>query len=71
VTKRILVVEDQQDLRAILRDLLTASGYDIIEAVDGCEGVTDLDRAALGLTLARVVATRSPNFILEGVRATA
>jgi two-component system cell cycle response regulator DivK len=39
MTKRILVVEDQEDLRAILRDLPTASGYHIIEAVDGVEGV--------------------------------
>jgi two-component system, cell cycle response regulator DivK len=39
MTKRILVVEDQEDLRAILRDFLTASGYGIIEAMDGGEGV--------------------------------
>src|SRR6266571_5820624 len=39
MTQRILVVEDQADLRAILRDFLTASGYGIIEAVDGGEGV--------------------------------
>ena len=39
MTKRILIVEDQEDLRAILRDLLTAAGYGIIEAVDGGEGV--------------------------------
>jgi two-component system cell cycle response regulator DivK len=39
MTKRILVVEDQEDLRAILRDLLTASGYTVIEAVDGVESV--------------------------------
>jgi two-component system, cell cycle response regulator DivK len=39
MTKCILVVEDQEDLRAILRDLLTASGYTVIEAVDGVEGV--------------------------------
>ena len=37
--KRILIVEDQEDLRAILRDLLTATGYTVIEAVDGVEGV--------------------------------
>ncbi len=36
---RILVVEDQDDLRAILRDFLTASGYDVVEASDGGEGV--------------------------------
>jgi two-component system cell cycle response regulator DivK len=37
--KRILVVEDQEDLRAILRDFLTATGYAVIEAVDGVEAV--------------------------------
>ena len=39
MNKRILVVEDQEDLRAILRDFLSASGYAVIEAVDGAEGV--------------------------------
>jgi two-component system cell cycle response regulator DivK len=40
MSKRILVVEDQDDNRQILRDLLTASGYELIEAVDGEQGVT-------------------------------
>jgi len=35
MTKRILVVEDQDDLRGILRDLLTGSGYEVAEATDG------------------------------------
>jgi DNA-binding response OmpR family regulator len=39
MTKRILVVEDQEDLRGILRDLLTESGYDVVEAADGRTGV--------------------------------
>ena len=39
MTKRILVVEDQADLRGILRDLLTGSGYDVVEASDGRDGV--------------------------------
>jgi two-component system, cell cycle response regulator DivK len=39
VTKRILVVEDQEDLRGILRDLLAGSGYDVAEATDGRDGV--------------------------------
>ena len=37
--KRILVVEDQEDLRGILRDLLTGSGYEMLEAGDGEAGV--------------------------------
>ena len=39
MTKRILVVEDQDDLRAIVRDLFEASGFEVIEAADGGEGV--------------------------------
>jgi two-component system, cell cycle response regulator DivK len=39
MTKRILVVEDQEDLRGVLRTLLTGSGYEMIEAADGREGV--------------------------------
>jgi two-component system cell cycle response regulator DivK len=39
MTKRILVVEDQEDLRGVLRDLLTGSGYAVAEAADGQAGV--------------------------------
>jgi CheY-like chemotaxis protein len=39
MSKRILVVEDQQDLRGVLRDLLTGSGYTVIEAGDGEAGI--------------------------------
>ena len=39
MTKRILVVEDQEDNRQILRDVLGSVGYDIIEAGDGEAGV--------------------------------
>jgi two-component system, cell cycle response regulator DivK len=35
MTKRILVVEDQEDNRRILRDLLNSADYEIIEAEDG------------------------------------
>ena len=37
--KRILVIEDTDDNRRILRDLLTASGFEVIEATDGATGV--------------------------------
>ena len=39
MTKRILIIEDQEDNRTILRDLLSTAGYALIEAVDGHEGV--------------------------------
>jgi two-component system, cell cycle response regulator DivK len=40
VSKRILAVDDQEDNRRILRDLLTSVGYEVIEAVTGEEAVT-------------------------------
>ena len=39
MTKRILVVEDTEDNRRILRDLLTFAGFELIEACDGASGV--------------------------------
>jgi two-component system, cell cycle response regulator DivK len=38
--KRILMIEDNEDNRRILRDLLTSKGYDVIEAEDGIDGVS-------------------------------
>ena len=39
MSKKILVIEDTEDNRQILRDLLGMAGYDMIEAHDGAEGV--------------------------------
>jgi two-component system cell cycle response regulator DivK len=40
MSKRILVIEDQEDNRQILRDLLTNADFEVIEAVDGEAGLT-------------------------------
>ena len=40
MSQLILVIEDQEDNRRIIRDLLTNSGYEIIEALTGQEGVS-------------------------------
>ena len=42
MSKRILLVEDQEDNRRIIRDLLSASGYDLVEATSGEEGLAAL-----------------------------
>ena len=54
MTQRILVIEDQEDNRIILRDLLTSADFEVIEALNGQEGVDmaeaekpDLDAAAM------------------------
>jgi two-component system cell cycle response regulator DivK len=40
MSKHILVVEDQEDLRGVLRTLLSGFGYIVIEAADGEAGVS-------------------------------
>jgi len=39
MSKKVLVVEDTEDNRQILRDLLGTAGYQLVEAHDGAEGV--------------------------------
>jgi two-component system cell cycle response regulator DivK len=40
MSRLILVVEDQEDNRRIMRDLLTSAGYEVMEAVTGEDGVS-------------------------------
>jgi two-component system cell cycle response regulator DivK len=40
MTHRILVVEDQQDLRDIARFALEGAGYEVVEAATGVEGIS-------------------------------
>jgi two-component system, cell cycle response regulator DivK len=39
MTHRILVVEDQEDLREIARLALEGAGYEVVEAATGAEGI--------------------------------
>lgn len=49
--KRILIVEDQEDNRTIMRDLLSSVGFELIEAMDGEEGVRVAEREVPDLIL--------------------
>jgi two-component system, cell cycle response regulator DivK len=40
MSKRVLMIEDHENNRRIMRDLLTSKGYDVIEALDGLDGVS-------------------------------
>jgi len=51
MSKRILVVEDQEDNRKIVRDLVTASGYEVVEATTGEEGLEGAARERPDLIL--------------------
>jgi two-component system cell cycle response regulator DivK len=39
MTMRILVIEDHEDNRRIMRDLLRSVSFDMVEAVNGSEGI--------------------------------
>ena len=43
MSKRILAIEDHEENRRLLRDLLTSFGYELIEAVTGEEGLTSAE----------------------------
>ena len=55
MTKSILVVEDQEDNRQILRDLLGASDYEMVEAETGQEAID-------------AVAKKKPDLILMDIQ---
>lgn len=40
MSKRILIIEDQEDNRRIMTDMLNAAGFEVIEAVNGEDGVS-------------------------------
>ena len=51
MSRRILVIEDHEENRRIMRDLLTSAGYEMIEAVTGEDGVTLAERERPDLIL--------------------
>jgi two-component system, cell cycle response regulator DivK len=51
VGKRILVVEDQEDNRRIVRDLLTSADFEVIEAEDGEQALAAVARQRPDLIL--------------------
>jgi two-component system cell cycle response regulator DivK len=51
MSHKILVVEDHEDNRRIIHDLLTAHGFEVLEAVTGLEGVREAERHKPALIL--------------------
>jgi GAF domain-containing protein/CheY-like chemotaxis protein len=52
---RVLVIEDEPDVRDVLKDLLTAEGYVVIEARDGAEGVARCEVEPVDLVLSDIL----------------
>ena len=43
---KVLLVDDEDQLRRVMRDLLERDGYDVVEAADGVEALDQVDRHA-------------------------
>lgn len=58
--KRVLVIDDSSAVRQQIRTTLASAGYDIVEAVDGVDGLeklrtmTDLDLALCDVNMPRM-----------------
>jgi DNA-binding response OmpR family regulator len=52
VKKRILIVDDQEETRSILRDMLSVQGYDILEAEDGLKALKIINKEKVDLLIA-------------------
>jgi CheY-like chemotaxis protein len=72
---RILVVDDNDDFRTLLREVLVSKGYSILEAVDGQQamevmtqaeihlGIVDLDMPRMnGIEFSKKIKAERPNF---------
>lgn len=62
MSKRILIVDDQEDIRGILHSLLTMKGYEVLEAADGLRGVTEATKYKPDLLILDVSMPRMSGF---------
>ena len=59
LTRSILLVDDDESYRAILRHHLQALGYEVLEAADGTEGCDIASRQPLQLVILDIVMPQS------------
>jgi CheY-like chemotaxis protein len=53
--KKILVVDDEEDIRDLLNDILSDSGYEVVVAEDGLKAVTEVKKSPPDLIILDVM----------------
>ena len=53
-TARVLIIDDEPEIRGVLRDMLTSLGHMVVEAASGEEGLACCDRAGMDVILTDV-----------------
>lgn len=67
--KRILVVEDDQAIQALLQDFLIEAGYDVVTASDGVEALSEFEKQPFDLILLDVMLPKIDGFaVCEVIR---
>ena len=61
---RILVVDDEQDIRELLKFYLNKEGYEVIEAANGEEALTIFENEYIDLGIIDVMMPKMDGFVL-------
>ncbi len=69
MSKKILIVEDEEALLRLLSDEIKKHGYEVVEAVDGVEALTKFKKEKPDLLLLEIVMPKKNGFeVLEEIR---
>ena len=63
--KKILVVEDDEDLRRLFRTALSLDGFDVIEAGDGMEALRWIDHSPPDLVILDLLLPRLSGLVVQ------
>jgi len=66
---KVLIVEDEHDIRELYRDLLTDQGFDVLEAADGVSGLRIAKESSWDLMLLDIMLPQVDGLrVLEEIR---
>ena len=54
-TKRILIIDDDEDFRSYVYDLLTSRGFEVFSAANGKEGVDTINKEKIDIILVDMI----------------
>ncbi len=66
---KILIVDDDPDIREVMRDRLKAMGFEVVEAADGAQALTRLRESSLTITLLDLMMPKKSGLeVLKAIR---
>ena len=69
MSMKILTVDDSRTMRDMLRLALTSAGYDVVQAIDGVDGLAVLERESPDVVITDINMPKMDGFgFIEGAR---